>query len=68
MNPFEMMNLAKLIYRAFNNDVTMTDVETEAAKEVLKKLGDNAPYWNEQQQEFYKFLVDNTNFNQRNMK
>ncbi len=38
--------------------MNMSDAEMEAATEVLKQMGDNAPNWNPDQKELYKAMVD----------
>lgn len=58
MNPFEMMSFAKFVMSAFAGNVTFSEAEMEAGTTVLKNLADNAPYWNQQQKEAYKLLVD----------
>ena len=36
----------------------MSDMELEAAAEVLKQFGDNEPTWHSMQKEIYKTVVD----------
>ncbi len=60
MTFFDMISFAKLFSRVANGNMTMSDTEMEAAAEVLKGLGDNAPNWNSMQKELYKALVDAT--------
>lgn len=58
MNPYEKMSFAKFIMSAFMGDVTLSKAEIEAGTTVLKNMADNAPYWNQQQKDAYKLLVD----------
>lgn len=58
MNPFEMMSFAKFVMSAFSGNVTTSDVENEIGATILKNMADNAPYWNQQQKDAYKLLVD----------
>ena len=58
MNPFEMMSFAKFVMSAFSGNVTPTQAEVETGTKMLKNMADNAPYWNQQQKEAYKLLVD----------
>ena len=37
---------------------TISETETELAKECLKKFADNAPKWNDEQKKQFKSLVD----------
>lgn len=37
---------------------TISEAETELAKECLKKFADNAPNWNNEQRKRFKSLVD----------
>lgn len=58
MNPFEMMSFAKFVISAFTGNVTPSEAEIEAGTIVLKNMADSSPYWNQQQKEAYKMLVD----------
>lgn len=58
MNPFEMMSFAKFIISAFEGNVTPSEAELEAGAMALKNMANNSPYWNQQQKEAYKLLVD----------
>lgn len=58
MNPFEMMSFYKFVMSAFAGKVTISDAEIEAGTMVLKNMADNSQYWNQQQKEAYKLLVD----------
>lgn len=58
MNPFEMMSFYKFVFSAFAGKVTLSDAEIEAGTMVLKNMADNSQYWNQQQKEAYKLLVD----------
>lgn len=58
MNPFEMMSFAKFITSAFAGNVTLSEAELEAGTTALKNLADNSPYWNQEQKDAYKLLVD----------
>ncbi len=58
MNPFEMMSFAKFIMSAFAGKVTPTEAEIEAGTLALKNMADNSPYWNQEQKDAYKLLVD----------
>ncbi len=58
MNPFEMMSFAKFVMSAFTGNVTLSEAEIEAGTIALKNMADSSPYWNQQQKEAYKLLVD----------
>lgn len=58
MNPIEMMSFAKFVMSAFSGNVTPSSVENEIGATILKNMADNAPYWNQQQKDAYKLLVD----------
>ncbi len=58
MNPFEMMSFAKFVMSAFTGNVTPSEAEIETGTIVLKNMADSSPYWNQQQKEAYKMLVD----------
>lgn len=58
MNPYEMMSFAKFVMSAFAGNVTPSEAEIEAGTTILKNMADNAPYWNQQQKDAYKLLVD----------
>ena len=59
-NFFEVISLAKLFSRTIggNNNISMSDVEFEAAAELLKKLGSDRQDWTTQEKEIYKAMVD----------
>ena len=55
----ELNALNKVIsYVGRNCKETISEAETELAKECLKKFADNAPKWNEEQKKQFKSLVD----------
>lgn len=58
MNPFEMMSFYKFVMSAFAGNVSLSDAEIEAGTMVLKNMADNSLYWNQQQKDAYKLLVD----------
>lgn len=58
MNPFEIMSFAKFVMSAFTGNVTPSEAEIEAGTMLLKNMADNSPYWNQQQKDAYKLLVD----------
>ena len=55
----ELNALNKVIsYVAGSSKDTISETETELAKECLKKFADNAPKWNDEQKKQFKTLVD----------
>ena len=60
MTFFDMISFAKLFSRVASGNMTMSDVEMEAATKVLKEFGNNAPNLNPMQKELYKAMVDAT--------
>ena len=55
----ELNALNKVIsYVAGSSKDTISETETELAKECLKKFADNAPKWNDEQKKQFKSLVD----------
>ena len=58
MNPFEMMSLAKVVSKAFDNNLTVSEAELEMAALTLKRFADNSPNWNSCQKELYKAMID----------
>lgn len=58
MNPFEMMSLAKVVSKAFDNNLTVSEAELEMATLALKRFADNSPNWNSCQKELYKAMID----------
>lgn len=55
----ELNALNKVIsYVDGNCKETISETETELAKECLKKFADNAPNWNDEQKKKFKSLVD----------
>lgn len=58
MNSFEMMSLAKVVSKAFDNNFTVSESELEMATLILKKFADNSPNWNSCQKELYKAMID----------
>ena len=58
MTFFDMVSFAKLFSRVASGNMSMSDLEMEAAAKVLKELGGNAPNLNPMQQELYKIMVD----------
>lgn len=68
MTFFDMISFAKLFSQVASGNMTMSDMEMEAAAKVLKELGDNAPNWNSMQKELYKSMVDAAKENSRGQK
>lgn len=60
MTFFDMISFAKLFSQVASGNMTISDVEMEAAAKVLKEFGGNAPNWNPMQKELYKAMVDAT--------
>jgi len=60
MTPYEMFCLSKLFYITMGmmDRRNITHDEVEIACEVLKKMADQRYDWNDQQKNYYKFLVD----------
>lgn len=58
MTFFDMISFAKLFSQVASGNMTMSDAEMEAAANMLKELGGNAPNWNTMQRELYKSMVD----------
>ena len=58
MTFFDMISFAKLFSQVASGNMTISDVEMEAAAKVLKEIGGNAPNWNPMQRELYKAMVD----------
>lgn len=55
----ELNALNKVIsYVVGSSKDTISETETELAKECLKKFADNAPKWNDEQKKQFKNLVD----------
>ena len=59
ISDIELNALNKVIsYVAGSYKETISEVETELAKECMKKFADNAPKWNDEQKKQFKSLVD----------
>ena len=60
MTPYEMLCLSKLFYITMGmmDRRNITHDEVEIACELLKKMADQRYDWNDQQKNYYKFLVD----------
>lgn len=59
VSAIELSALNKVIsYVMGNTTDSISEAETEIAKECLKKFADNAPKWNDEQKKQFKSLVD----------
>lgn len=58
MTFFDIISFAKLFSHIASRNMTISDMEIEAAAKVLKEFGGNAPNWTPTQRELYKAMVD----------